>query len=133
MVFKKHNVTICLYGDERDGDYQSFVCVEEENEADKPLHCSACGGVVTSDGLRIGVGGSHRHTFFNPAGVVFELGCFRRAPGCIRVGEPSGEFSWFAGYVWSLALCLTCNSQLGWFFAGGDYTFYGLIINRLRH
>ncbi len=96
------------------------------------IHCRACGQVVTSGDQRVSVGDSHRHTFFNPAGVVYELGCFRRAPGCAAVGPPSSEFTWFPGHLWQVTLCRHCHTHLGWFFSQGEEGFFGLILPRLH-
>ena len=76
--------------------------------------------------------GSHRHTFANPHGIIFEIGCFKQASGCAAVGPPSAEFTWFAGYRWQPGLCVACLIHLGWVFsaAGGD-GFHGLILERL--
>ncbi|MFH0781668.1 MAG: cereblon family protein [Pseudomonadota bacterium] len=101
----------------------------------KPLEaicCLACGGVVTWKDQKIQVSGSHSHTFFNPAGIVYELGCFQQAPGCLVVGPPSAEFTWFPGHLWRLALCRRCRTHLGWLFAMAGATFYGLILSKLR-
>jgi len=95
------------------------------------IFCKACGRTVTSRDQKISVQGEHYHTFFNPAGIVFEVGCFRQAPGCYVAGKPSSEFTWFAGHVWSFALCRNCRAHLGWFFDGGTVTFYGLILTNL--
>lgn len=94
--------------------------------------CLACGGVVTSKDQKIQVSGSHSHTFFNPAGIVYEVGCFQRAPGCLVVGEPSAEFTWFPGHLWRLGMCRRCRTHLGWLFAMAENGFYGLILSRLR-
>ena len=96
------------------------------------IRCRACGGVVTDRDAKIPVNGSHAHTFFNPAGIVFALGCFQRAPGCLVVGAASSEFTWFAGHVWRVALCRRCQAHLGWFFTSGENGFYGLILTKLR-
>ena len=40
-----------------------------------------------------------------PIIICYGLFCFARAPGCSLAGEASAEFSWFAGYVWRIALC----------------------------
>ncbi len=107
----------------------------EEEEGTHPIeaiYCRECGRVVTGKDQKIAVHGSHTHTFFNPAGIVFELGCFGTAPGCHSVGEASSYFTWFAGFVWCYALCRGCNSHLGWFFEMGDRSFYGLILAHLR-
>lgn len=105
---------------------------QEQEKREQKLLCRACGNAVTVHENRIEVGGKHHHTFFNPAGLVFELGCFKAAPGCQAVDEASAEFSWFAGYVWRVGLCRKCLSHLGWQFQSGDDLFYGLIISRLQ-
>ncbi|MGB5984318.1 MAG: cereblon family protein, partial [Desulfobacterales bacterium] len=80
--------------------------------------------------------GAHRHTFANPHGRVFEIGCFRDAPGCRVQGPALTEFSWFSGYAWRIALCGGCLSHLGWRFQGAPSGipgpgFFGLILNHL--
>lgn len=104
---------------------------QEETGPLEAIYCKVCGRAVTSRQQKIAIHGSHAHTFFNPAGIVFELGCFSAAPGCYSAGEPSSEFTWFAGYVWSFALCRRCNSHLGWFFEKGESSFLGLILANL--
>lgn len=109
--------------------------MEKEEQSATPLDailCRACGSVVTGRNEKIAVSGSHAHTFFNPVGIVFELGCFRRAPGCRITGGATSEFTWFAGYVWRFALCSNCQAHLGWFFEGRDSTFFGLILASLQ-
>jgi hypothetical protein len=93
--------------------------------------CFACGLTITTLRERISAGGAHEHTFTNPGGYVYRIGCFRRAPGCVRAGEPTREFSWFPGYAWRYALCSGCRAHLGWAFLGGEDEFYGLILDRL--
>ncbi len=117
------------------GDAPTIKEKEKEKQSAEPqdgILCRACGSVVTSRSEKIVMSGSHAHTFFNPAGIIFELGCFRRAPGCRNAGELTSEFTWFAGYLWRFALCSGCRAHLGWFFEGGDNTFYGLILNHLQ-
>jgi hypothetical protein len=96
------------------------------------IYCRVCEGEVTSRNWKIAVQGSHAHTFFNPAGIVFELGCFKVAPGCRGAGEATSDFTWFAGYVWSFALCRHCNSHLGWFFEKDEHSFFGLIFANIK-
>jgi hypothetical protein len=94
--------------------------------------CRDCLHPVTRPDQRIGVDGSHRHTFANPHGIVFDIGCFRTADGCGRVGPRSEEFAWFAGYSWQVGVCAACLVHLGWHFASpGGGEFYGLILDRL--
>ncbi|MFO7708509.1 MAG: cereblon family protein [Desulfobacterales bacterium] len=105
---------------------------EEIRQAEPWIHCRECLHPVTRDQERISVAGAHRHTFANPHGIVFEIACFKQAPGCAHAGPASAEFSWFAGCTWRVALCGACLGHLGWVFhasAGGS--FYGLILDRL--
>ncbi len=88
--------------------------------------------MVTSENQQISVNGSHSHTFFNPAGIVYELGCFRNALGCGAVGEATMEFTWFAKHSWRFGLCLSCETHLGWLYETVEQAFYGLILTRLR-
>lgn len=104
---------------------------DEEVSGGEGIFCRRCGNRVTGEASRIPVNGSHTHTFFNPAGILFELGCFRKAPGCAVQGEASGLFSWFAGYRWRIALCGKCAAHLGWRFENRDATFFCLILSHL--
>lgn len=96
------------------------------------LLCARCGLRVTQEGNRIIVQGNHEHRFFNPHGLIFELGCFDSAPGCAPVGEPTMEFTWFPGHAWQATLCLGCLNHLGWLYASAAARgFFGLILDRL--
>lgn len=97
----------------------------------RKLACKLCHGVITSRGDAVDKDGKHQHTFFNPAGIVFEVGCFARAPGCAVSGQPTSEFSWFKGFLWQFSSCSACDAHLGWFFSGAGPSFYGLIVTRL--
>ena len=109
--------------------------LEEDAEKGRERHpllvCRNCGQAITGEDRRIAVAGSHRHTFFNPAGIVYGLGCFSEANGCVLVGPRSPEFSWFAGCLWRVALCRGCGNHLGWHFQGDGQAFYGLILAEL--
>lgn len=102
-------------------------------EEDDAIYCAACGQLATRGRWRIAMNGDHQHTVFNPAGVVFRVVCFKEAPGVGAVGEPSGEFTWFRGYDWRLALCRGCNVHLGWQYTGEKepQVFFGLIAPKL--
>ena len=97
----------------------------------KSLLCRRCRTVITNSSHETAVNGSHLHTFFNPAGVIYEIGCFQQARGCVIHGPPNDEFSWFKGYVWQYAVCIACRDHLGWFFSSDDSIFYGLITDKL--
>ena len=103
---------------------------EEQAEEEENLYCFICGRPITQTRQRISVAGAHRHTFTNPAGYRFEIGCFREAPGCGQAGDYSDFYSWFDGYAWRYAMCSSCRVHLGWVYQGED-TFYGLVLDRL--
>ena len=106
---------------------------KEKEDQGHALLCVACRNVVTWSGEKMQVHGKHAHVFFNPAGIVFELGCFRTAPGCACIGQPTLEFTWFDGYAWRVCLCSTCRNHLGWHYRDvrGPGAFYGLILSQL--
>ncbi len=107
--------------------------VDLEEEEDDEIYCAACGHVVTRGCWRMAMNGGHEHTFFNPAGHVFRVVCFKEAPGAGTVGASSDEFTWFKGYQWRIAGCLGCAAHLGWRFADAatPAIFFGLIKPKL--
>ena len=106
--------------------------VEQSPEEERYILCRQCRQAVTRETERIAIQGSHRHTFANPHGIVFEIGCFRNVISCGYAGKATPEFSWFAGYRWRVCFCAMCLTHLGWIFSsdGGDI-FHGLILDRL--
>jgi hypothetical protein len=106
---------------------------EERGDApERALLCASCGHEVTSERARISVLDAHEHRFMNPAGLVFHIGCFARADGCMAIGQPSGDYRWFPGFDWRIALCVACADHLGWYFQSPGDGFFGLILERLR-
>lgn len=105
---------------------------EQELDEEKGIHCRICGHTITSSRQKFSRSGTHHHTFFNPAGIVYEIGCFRQAPGCLVYGPVSHEFAWFSGYGWQISYCDECAEHLGWYFTGLQDSFFGLVIARLR-
>jgi len=105
--------------------------VGEKREEQKPIFCRACGAAITTGDQRLAVAGSHSHAFFNPAGIAFEIGCFKSAPGCVVTGAATDEFTWFAGYLWRFASCSQCRAHLGWFYEMAEHAFFGLILTSL--
>lgn len=95
------------------------------------LACAICGRRVTSTADRVSVAGGHEHTFTNPHGYRYRIGCFRRADGCVPIGDPSSFFTWFPPYAWQIENCVGCLSHLGWLFRHGTDGFHGLVLDRL--
>ncbi len=93
--------------------------------------CANCRNIVTGPEEIITVNDHHRHTFINPEGLVFQVGCFSHADGCMIEDYSTLENTWFAGYTWSVSICLNCTVHLGWFYEKGDQHFFGLILDRL--
>lgn len=103
----------------------------EEEDGGTLLACAHCLREVTTSAARIAVGGGHEHTFTNPAGFRYHIGCFATVVGCVRVGEPSTYWTWFPGSSWQIEQCGTCREHLGWLFRSADSVFHGLIVDRL--
>jgi hypothetical protein len=101
---------------------------KQDNHA---LVCRICGHPITSAAHIIEVDGHHHHTCTNPKGIRFHIRCFAAAPGCLNQGDPTSDFTWFAGYAWNYSLCCQCLSHLGWFFQSGSHSFFGLINDHL--
>jgi hypothetical protein len=95
------------------------------------LACAGCLQPITTAAARIAVAGAHGHTFANPAGFQYHIGCFARATGCVTAGEPSTYWSWFAGYSWQVEHCTACGEHLGWLFRGEGHSFHGFVLDRL--
>jgi len=104
------------------------------------IRCRACGEPVTRRAWSINVRDGHEHTVFNPAGVVFHIGCFEDAPGVRPFGPPSTAFTWFPGYAWRVGACAGCGGHLGWLYQAEPNAaaappdppiFFGLILDRL--
>jgi hypothetical protein len=103
-----------------------------EAEGERYILCRQCGHMITAPDDGIWMNGSHRHTFANPVGVVYEIGCFKTAPGSRSVGPATDEFTWFSGYLWRVAICGKCLTHLGWhFISSAGHGFHGLILDRL--
>jgi hypothetical protein len=102
-----------------------------EEEEERLVHCRCCFQAVTSSANSIQVNGRHHHTFPNPLGIVFEIGCYSKADGCLHRGPATGDFTWFSGFSWRFALCAGCLAHLGWHYSSLTTNFYGLIMANL--
>lgn len=102
-----------------------------KEKEERALHCKHCLSRITTQAAAVEKEGRHEHTFYNPAGVVFRIGCFSEAQGCLPEGEPTSAFTWFSEYAWQVAYCAQCRMQLGWFYQSGRGSFWGLILDHL--
>jgi len=120
------------YGGEKPGQIVEDETKEKEPDIDEYILCRQCRRIITSPAERIEMQGAHQHTFANPYGSVYEIGCFRSAAGCGYAGQSSDEFTWFKGYCWRIAVCGSCLFHLGWLFISpGSDSFNGLILDHL--
>jgi hypothetical protein len=105
---------------------------ERESDSEEAILCRQCHQVLTNPSERTSIQGAHRHTFANPHGVVFQIGCFRSVRNCGYVGPATSEWSWFKGYSWRILVCSMCLTHLGWRYAStGNESFSGLILDRI--
>jgi hypothetical protein len=107
--------------------YERLVSQEPEEW----LECKYCQHTITHKKNILYISGSFLHTFKNPAGIFFQIGCFSKAPGCKEIGLPTSDFTWFPDYEWSICVCANCTQHLGWFYQKVESSFYGLVLDRL--
>ena len=106
---------------------------EEKPRNEKTLLCRQCLLTITNRSELIEVDGAYEHTFANPQGLVFQIGCFRSVKGCGHVGPATEEWSWFKGFHWRVAVCSMCLTHLGWYYTSKSMdSFHGLILDRLK-
>lgn len=103
---------------------------ESDTSEEDEIFCAICSKSITRGRWRVERNDDHEHTVFNPAGQIFEIACYKEAPGVGVFGKPSYEFTWFKGYSWQITFCLNCETHLGWRFSGSDI-FFGLIKSKL--
>jgi hypothetical protein len=105
---------------------------EEEWTAGRWLLCKFCRQRITSEDKAIEINYRHCHTYSNPAGARFRIGCFSTATGCQTQSAPTEEYTWFKGFSWQVALCTNCLTQMGWYYqSAAAANFYGLILDHL--
>ncbi len=119
--------TIC----KKDSQAGSNVEIQTFEQEQEIIVCAFCNHYIADPSDQIQVNQSFRHTFANPHGYIFEIGCFSDASGCKSTSISSNDFSWFIGYSWEIVVCSQCSNHLGWFFSSSTDSFYGLILEKL--
>lgn len=81
------------------------------------IQCKNCKTVIAkrSDMLVMSSDGP-LGAYVNPSGYVHEIMTLYRANGIALRGRAETEYSWFPGYAWTISICATCETQLGWLF-----------------
>lgn len=117
-----------MYGEDTD----ASTLDKTDSKQEPWILCKSCSYPITAESSRIEKQGAFRHTFTNPAGYIYRVGCFGSAPGGAIVGGYSADFSWFKHYAWCYMVCSSCYRHLGWHYSGTEGTdFYGLILDHL--
>lgn len=105
----------------------------DSKEEEKRIYtCIRCGSMITPASSKTNIDGAFKHSFTNPHGYMFTIGCFTEAPGCASAGTITSDFTWFPGFAWRISLCAVCGLHMGWEFSKGTAAFYGLILMNLR-
>lgn len=112
--------------------FQEIQYEEKEPERERCILCRQCHHVITSRSERIEVQGGHKHTFANPRGIIFQIGCFGSVRGCGYIETSTAKWSWFRGFSYKIAVCEKCLTHLGWLYTSETMkNFCGLILERL--
>ncbi|NQU63309.1 MAG: hypothetical protein HQ517_03350 [SAR324 cluster bacterium] len=126
----KHHLYVADSGEKHKQKTQKGA--QQQSEWEKYIICVQCENRISQSIYKISHQGTFEHTFLNPAGHVFHIGCFKRADGCLVLGKPSLEWTWFQGWQWRVALCGRCLKHLGWYYqTEQDSSFFGLILDAL--
>lgn len=110
----------------------SSIQGDHDEDLQRGILCKTCGHHITHPDALLTINDKFIHCFTNPAGMNFEIQCYKEAPGILVSGKPTDFFSWFPGYCWQYSYCSQCNSHLGWFFTREEDSFYGLNIAMLK-
>uniref|UniRef100_A0A5S6Q7Y7 Protein cereblon n=1 Tax=Trichuris muris TaxID=70415 RepID=A0A5S6Q7Y7_TRIMR len=54
--------------------------------------------------------------FVNSRGITHEIVTLRSLRNVFCFGRPAAEMTWFKGYLWTILLCSSCTTHLGWKF-----------------
>ena len=81
---------------------------------DAVLRCASC-HALWADGKHILATGA-TGAFVNPHGYVHDMLTVGAASNLFAHGSPEARDSWFQGFAWQIAHCLSCFTHAGWLF-----------------
>lgn len=144
MDYRTEIATLCSQTVVEDNPLLSLFDAIEAQQSDPGRHlcCIHCQAAITTEKDKIEVNSRHTFQVTNPSGIDFNVACFQSAWGCGIFGETTDRYSWFPGYNWQYAYCLSCEDHLGWYYANGrcgnevgdnssEQHFFGLIADKL--
>lgn len=117
-----------------------FDAIEDEHsDCGQRLCCIHCQAAITTETDKIDVNSRHTFQLANPSGMSFNVACFSAAWGCGIYGEATAIYTWFPGFTWQHAYCLSCEEHLGWYYQSSSEKhensdgqhFFGLVANKL--
>lgn len=111
IVFKKIDPT--------EGTISVSRSAEAEKLREKGAHwivCRACSAPIARRDWILSHESDAPLFFSNPHGRTFHLLLVTHTEGMSHDQVFTIEHTWFAGYEWSIGVCRTCRSHLGWQF-----------------
>jgi hypothetical protein len=123
--------TLCKETSEKSS--KTDIETSDDNDFHNNIYCILCNNLITNKNNQISINDAHKHSFANPHGIVFEIGCFSSARGCFSIDKSSSEFTWFSGYSWRITVCNNCQNHNGWLFSSNSNAFFGLILDKLYY
>ncbi|KAJ0172843.1 hypothetical protein K1T71_011982 [Dendrolimus kikuchii] len=81
------------------------------------LCCSSCWAEVARRDQLFAMSSDGVHSnYTNLGGYMHDIVTVAACGNVALSGAPSAEYSWFPGYMWTIALCRICTAHLGWRF-----------------
>lgn len=99
------------------------------------IRCATCGvELCDEDDVFSMTSSGAVHVFPNPSGQLLRIVTVRRAEPLIPVSVPTTDFTWFAGYAWTIVVCGDCETHLGWRYDGAaePKRFFGLLVSAIE-
>lgn len=113
---------------------QTVVADEPEKEEAPPrIVCRRCATFLSEEKAVFSVTeGGAVQVFPNPSGWLRKIVTVRWAENLVPVSRPTTDFTWFAGYAWTIVTCAGCAAHLGWLYEDvanqSIASFYGLLV-----